>query len=129
MLQQERELDKLMKRCAASRLALLRNQANKMFLLEQALKGWFNPKKVRAVKNACLTFTLVHSAELSRFIVFVAVGGTWCFHGSLYGSDGQISWHSCLLMESQISFDLLRATMIRTVVLRIVYDGFLHQSD
>mmetsp|Transcript_6784 Transcript_6784/g.18213 ORF Transcript_6784/g.18213 Transcript_6784/m.18213 type:complete len:356 (+) Transcript_6784:119-1186(+) len=45
VLMQERELDKLMKRCTASRLALLRNQANKMILLEQALKGWFNPKK------------------------------------------------------------------------------------
>ncbi|KAF5835143.1 hypothetical protein DUNSADRAFT_7818 [Dunaliella salina] len=45
VLMQERELDKLMKRCTASRLALLRNQANKMILLENALKGWFNPKK------------------------------------------------------------------------------------
>jgi hypothetical protein len=46
VLMQERELEKLMKRTAASRNALIRNQANKMTLLEQALKGWFNPKKV-----------------------------------------------------------------------------------
>lgn len=46
LLMQERELDKLMKRTAASRLALERSQANRMNMLEQALKGWFNPKKV-----------------------------------------------------------------------------------
>lgn len=47
VLAQERELEKLMKKTAASRLALLRNQSHMMVLLEQALKGWFNPKKVR----------------------------------------------------------------------------------
>lgn len=51
MLTQERELEKLMKRTAAARNAMLRNQGNKMVLLEQALKGWFNPKKVSAGRN------------------------------------------------------------------------------
>jgi len=46
VLAQERELDKLMKRCTAARTMLKKNQAQKMFMLEQALKGWFNPKKV-----------------------------------------------------------------------------------
>lgn len=45
MLTHERELDKLMKRTSTSKLMLTRTQAHQLLQLEQALKGWFNPRK------------------------------------------------------------------------------------
>lgn len=47
----QRELDKLVKHTAASRLSLLRTQANRQMQLEQALKGWMQPKRVRSLEQ------------------------------------------------------------------------------
>mmetsp|Transcript_30989 Transcript_30989/g.68712 ORF Transcript_30989/g.68712 Transcript_30989/m.68712 type:complete len:479 (+) Transcript_30989:103-1539(+) len=45
VLAQKRELDKLQKKYGAARLGLARSQAQERLQLEQAIKGWFNPKK------------------------------------------------------------------------------------
>ena len=44
VMRQEKELETLMKKLAASKAALQRSHASRMLQLEQHLKGWFNPR-------------------------------------------------------------------------------------